>query len=70
MQVKTLWYGISQKGKRHKITVDKDCLPPDCEHVFEAIPETFEAIVKKAKMLEQKGIKVCIDLGEEFYETP
>ena len=70
MEAKTLWYGISQKGKRHKITNDKDCLPPDCERVFEATSEPFEAMVKKAKTLERDGIKVCIDLGDKFYETP
>jgi len=63
------WYSISGGGRRHKITADPDCLPPNAEKVFRCVLEDPEAMVAKAKVLEREGIEVCIDLGNFFYET-
>lgn len=55
---------------RLKITDERDCLPPEAYTVERCGSIAFADLVTLAKLLEQRlGCEVCIDLGEEFYET-
>jgi hypothetical protein len=55
---------------RLKITDERDCLPPEAYSVERCGRIAFADLVALAKLLEQRrGLPVCIDLGEDFYET-
>lgn len=55
---------------RLKISDERDCLPPDAYTVEQFGWVEFGDLVALAKLMEQRfGWAVCIDLGEEFYET-
>jgi hypothetical protein len=55
---------------RLKITHERDCLPPDAHTVEPCGRVAFSDLVALAKLIEQRlGLAVCIDLGEQFYET-
>ncbi len=55
---------------RLKITDERDCLPPDAYTVEPFGWTAFDDLVVLAQLIEQRlGLTVCIDLGEDFYET-
>ena len=55
---------------RLKITGDPDCLPAEAFTVEQFGAIAFSELVVLARLIEQRlGLRVCIDLGDEFYET-
>lgn len=56
---------------RLKVTGERDCLPPDAYTVEKFGGVVFSELVALAKLIEQRlGLQVCIDLGDDFYESP
>ena len=64
-----IYFGFHKKEKRVKVTDDKDCLSPDI-NFFDVFDQPRpKDIISRAKNLEKKGWKVCLDFSDLFYET-
>jgi len=65
----TIFVG-EQRGGRTKFTTDRDCLAPDIIRFSERVFPSMQDVKTATAKLEDRGLRVCIDTEDEFYETP
>ena len=66
--MQTIFAGECRDGYL-KLTSDRDCLPCDIIRFSEHVVVDDADLLTKAKLLEQRGFRVCVDTETVFYET-
>ena len=61
--------GYQERGRRIKLTSDRDCLPADISHYGQRVLPDIEAVKACVATLECAGFAVCADFEDWFYET-
>ena len=66
--MQTIYSGES-RGGYVKLTSDRDCLSCEIIRFGEHVVVDDADLMAKARLLEQRGFKVCVDTETVFYET-